>query len=132
MAILDRTMPAGIHTPTKFGPVARLHISLLITAGVPSVVEAESSDQVTGVTDNGAGQYEVAFDGTGAKRCVGSSGSVESADASPTGGLIVSHTALTLNGTSSTVEIQCVSTGSTLADPETLSTVRYTLELATR
>jgi hypothetical protein len=132
MGIKDGTQALGLQTPLKFGAVVRLHVCLLITSGVPSVVEEESSDQVASVDDTAAGVWTVHFDGTGAKRCVGGGGCVEAIDATPTGGLILAHTGLDLDGSDSTFVILAVSTGSTLADPETLSKVHYTLELATR
>jgi hypothetical protein len=130
MGVLAGTQPLGLHVPVKFGRIATVYVTLLITAGVPSVVTAESTAGIS-VADTAAGRYTVTFDGTDGRRLAWAGGSVQTIDATPTGGMIVGFTAFTLDGADSSVEIQCISTGSTLADPETLSKVRFKMEIAT-
>lgn len=130
MPMRKATSMGTVQTPSKFGVTVHIYVTLLITSGVPSVVTTESTTGIT-VADTGTGLYTVTFDGGGAARCVHANGCVEGPDSSPTGGLIVAYSNLVLSTTTnSSCIIQCVSTGSTLADPETLSKVRFKLELA--
>jgi hypothetical protein len=119
---------AGLE-PVKFGTIEKVHICLLITGGVPSLVAEESSARVsTTVVDTGTGIFTVDI-GVGGTRCVGASGSVEApaaggTQAAPTVGYFLDLTA-------GTVEVNTYA-GATLTDPTTLSKVRLTLELSER
>lgn len=127
MAIVG-TQPAAIQTPAKFRVMPRIYITLLITAGVPSIVAAESTDGLT-VADTNTGRYTVSgLNSASAERCVGADGCVQGptgsgVQAAPTVGFC------NLDLSAGTVEVNTYA-GATLTDPTTLSKVRLVLELA--
>ncbi len=128
MAIVG-TMPSALQTPAKFRVMPRIYITLLITAGAPSVVAAESTDGIS-VVDTAAGRFTVSgLNSASAERCVGADASVEGpasgagTQAAPTAAFC------SLDLAAGTVEVNTYS-GATLTDPTTLSKVRLVLELA--
>lgn len=126
--MLRSTSPALQQDPVKFVRIRNVYISLLITAGVPSVVAAESDDGLE-VADTGTGRYTVSnLPSAGAERCVANGGAIEG-PSSTFAASAVCHNALDLEA--GTIEINTLQ-GTTLADPTTLSKVRYKLELAMR
>lgn len=127
MSALAGTAPVSIQAPARFGVTIKVVTTLLITAGVPSVVAEESSDCILSVTDVGVGRYGITADLAGCVRCVGSYGSIES-PANTYAASAVAHSALSQSA--GTFEINTIQ-GTTLADPTTLSKVRYTLEFST-
>lgn len=124
--LLSGSAPVQFQSPVRFRNIRHVYVTLLITAGSPAVVVAESEEKIT-VTDSGAGRYTIGNLPTkGASRCVAGGGTIES-PSTTYAAASVAHTALSIaNGT---VEINVLN-GTTLTDPTTLSKVRYKLELA--